>query len=112
MKFGCEVVCVCCGVSCGVLYCNVVVWCVMCCVAGTPCRELTPAECDNEFLMIAKDLPRYGKHLFKAKVTEHLSSNCLICAMHSHHMCIPPHHTWRAPVKCYGPVPVCSSGPL
>lgn len=30
-------------------------------------RELTPAECDNEFLMIAKDLPRYGKHLFNAK---------------------------------------------
>ena len=68
------------------------------CVVGITCRELTPAECDNEFLMIAKDLPRYGKHLFKAKVTDH--------------MCIPPHHTWRAPVKYYGPVPVCSSGPL
>ena len=32
-------------------------------------RDLTPADSDTEFLTIAKDLPRYGKHLFVAKVT-------------------------------------------
>ncbi len=28
----------------------------------------TPAQTDAEFLSIAKDLPRYGEHLFLAKV--------------------------------------------
>lgn len=50
-----------CGMGC-VMECSVM-WCII------KCRDLTPAESDVEFLMIAKDLPRYGKHLFVAKVS-------------------------------------------
>ena len=32
-------------------------------------RGLSPADSDMEFLLIAKDLPRYGKHLFQATVS-------------------------------------------
>ena len=89
---GWDVLCcaVLCGVWCGVVWCGVVwcgvvwcgvVWCdtAACCLTAS-CRELTPAESDMEFLMIAKDLPRYGRHLFLAKVTGCPRALCSVSA--------------------------------
>ena len=79
----CAVLCcavLCCVVWCGVVWCGVV-WCdtAACCLTVS-CRELTPAESDMEFLMIAKDLPRYGRHLFLAKVTDCPCEFCSVSA--------------------------------
>ena len=52
---------------------DVMVYGVLCMPLFIACllhhRELTPAESDMKFLTIAKDLPRFGKHLFQATVS-------------------------------------------
>ena len=59
---------------------DVMVYGVLCVPVFIACllhhRELTPAESDMEFLTIAKDLPRFGKHLFQATVSGILPESC------------------------------------
>ena len=35
----------------------------------------TPAQAESEFLQVAKELPRYGMHLFTAQVSNWITSS-------------------------------------
>ena len=35
----------------------------------------TPAQAESEFLQVAKELPRYGMHLFAAQVSNQITSS-------------------------------------